>query len=58
MVWAVDQQRVHFYADRAEGINTTFKVICTKMWEVGEGVPGDLQDLMTPERTFCISLIW
>jgi hypothetical protein len=37
----VDQQRVHFYADGAEGVTATFKVTCTKVWKVGEGVPSD-----------------
>jgi hypothetical protein len=37
----VDQQRVLFYADGAEGVTATFKLTCTKILKIGEGIPLD-----------------
>jgi len=35
----VDQQRIHFWADGAEGVTAFFKVTCSKIMKVGEGSP-------------------
>jgi hypothetical protein len=37
----VDQQRVHFWADGAEGVTALFKVTCTKIMKIGDGIPLD-----------------